>query len=74
VIRCVRFYKLALKEKSGLFRWLNDRVNPVFDAWLERIITIEEMQQSKAYARSATQGDVSPQEAQTWMKGQKTGF
>jgi hypothetical protein len=71
---CVRFTKLALKEKSGLFRWLNERVNPLFDAWLERIVTGEEMHESKAYARAATQGDVSTQEAQSWMRGQKPGL
>ncbi|HLF89481.1 MAG TPA: hypothetical protein VI451_11080 [Anaerolineales bacterium] len=39
---CLRFYKTALKEKSTLFRWLNDRVNPIFDALLEWIVTPEE--------------------------------
>jgi hypothetical protein len=51
---CVRFYKVALKEKSALFRWLNDRVNPRFDALLERIVTAEEVREAKAYAREAT--------------------
>jgi hypothetical protein len=71
---CVRFTKLALKEKSALFRWLNDRVNPLFDAWLDRIVTEHEMQLAKRYARSATVGEVSTREAQEWMQGQKTGF
>ncbi|MBM4461330.1 MAG: nitroreductase [Chloroflexi bacterium] len=51
---CMRFYKVALKEKSALFRWLNDRVNPHFDALLERIVTAEEVRVAKAYAREAT--------------------
>jgi hypothetical protein len=51
---CMRFYKVALKEKSALFRWLNDRVNPHFDALLERLVTAEEMRDAKAHARQAT--------------------
>lgn len=51
---CLRFYKVALKERSALFRWLNDRVNPAFDALLERIVTAEEVREAKAYAREAT--------------------
>jgi hypothetical protein len=51
---CIRFYKVALKEKSALFRWLNDRVNPVFDAMLERLVSDEEMQEAKMYAQQAT--------------------
>ena len=39
---CMRFYKVALKEKSALFRRLNDRINPAFDALLERIVSAEE--------------------------------
>src|SRR3990172_1394817 len=48
---CIRFYKVALKEKSGLFRRLHDRINPVFDAILERIVTAEEIKTAKTYAR-----------------------
>ncbi len=50
---CMRFYKAALKEKSGLFRWLNGLVNPPFDALIERILTEEEVQLARAYARRA---------------------
>jgi hypothetical protein len=53
---CLRFYKVALKERSGLFRWLNQRANPLFDALLERITTPEELQQAKGYARLASAG------------------
>lgn len=60
---CMRFYKTALKEKSGLFRFLNDRVNPVFDALLERIVTQEEVKEAKAYARAATSGEIPPEPA-----------
>jgi hypothetical protein len=57
---CMRFYKTALKEKSALFRALNDRINPAFDAMLERIVTQGEVQEAKAHARAATRGEPLP--------------
>jgi hypothetical protein len=71
---CIRFYKGALKEKSGLFRLMNDRFNPLFDALLERIVTEEEIRQAKTYARAASNGEVMPDDAAKWMQGQGTGF
>jgi hypothetical protein len=71
---CIRFYKVALKEKSAAFRWLNDRVNPVFDELLERIVTQDEVQRAKSYARTATLGQIEPDAAGAWMRDQKTGF
>lgn len=58
---CMRFYKVALKEKSGLFRRLNGLVNPHFDALIERILTEEEVQLAQAYARAAMSGEVEVQ-------------
>ena len=71
---CIRYYKVALKEKSALFRWLNDRINPIFDRELEKIVKAEEITRSKDYARRATEGGVSPDEANEWLKHQKMGF
>lgn len=71
---CIRYYKVALKEKSSLFRWLNDRINPIFDRELEKIVREEELARAKDYARRATQGAVSEEEAHEWMSQQKTGF
>jgi len=71
---CIRFYKVALKEKSGLFRLMNDRFNPLFDALLERIVTEEEIKQAKTYAQAATTGEIMPEEAEKWMRGNRTGF
>jgi len=71
---CIRFYKTAMKEQSGLFRWMNNLVNPLFDALLERIVTEEEIKQAKTYARAASAGEIRPDEAATWMEGQHTGF
>lgn len=58
---CMRFYKVALKEKSNLFRWLNGLVNPHFDTLIERILTEEEVQLAQAYARAAMSGDLEIQ-------------
>lgn len=71
---CIRFYKVALKEKSGLFRRMNDLFNPLFDALLERIVTEEEIRQAKTYAWAATDGEIIPEDAARWMQGQHTGF
>ncbi|MCD6568370.1 MAG: hypothetical protein J7K94_06520 [Dehalococcoidia bacterium] len=57
---CMRFYKTALKEESGLFRLLNSLVNPVFDAILERITSKEEINRAKAHARAAMSGEALP--------------
>ena len=67
---CMRFYKVALKDRSGFFRWLNDRVNPTFDALLERIVTQEEVQEAKRFARSATSGQITVEEAEAWLRSE----
>ncbi|MEW6489106.1 MAG: nitroreductase [Thermodesulfobacteriota bacterium] len=51
---CTRFLKTALKEESAAFRWLNGRVNPVFDRLLETVVTGKEVQEAKRFAREAT--------------------
>jgi hypothetical protein len=50
----MRFRKTVLKERSALFRWLNARVNPVFDRLLETIVTQEEVHAAKQYAAEST--------------------
>lgn len=52
---CIRFTKTGLKERSALFRWLNGRINPLFDRILGSIVTEEEVAAAKRYAREATQ-------------------
>jgi len=71
---CIRFYKLALKDKSAVFRWLNSAVNPVFDYCIERILPTEELQRAKSHAQAASQGSLSEREADEWMRDLKTGF
>ena len=71
---CIRFYKLALKERSSMFRWLNNRINPLFDRMLESIVTEEELKSAKDYGKNAINGEVSTKETNKWMKDSKTGF
>ena len=71
---CIRFYKLALKEKSGIFRWLNNKINPLFDSMLESIVTEEELRSAKDYGKNAVNGKISAEESDKWMKDLKTGF
>jgi len=71
---CIRFYKLTLKEKSALFRFLHRGFNPVFDRILEKIVTEEEQQQAKQYADAASRGQVDEASVKDWMHGMKNGF
>ncbi|MBI4303921.1 MAG: nitroreductase [Chloroflexi bacterium] len=71
---CIRFYKTALREKSATFRWLHRWMNPMFDYFLENIVTKEELSQSKSYAKAASSSGLKPEETDDWMRGMKTGF
>ena len=64
---CPRFLKVGLKEKSALFRWLNDRVNPYYDRMLERIVPREEHEHSLDYARRGSRGELPPGEIAPWL-------
>jgi hypothetical protein len=65
---------VALKERSAIFRLLHSGINPVFDFVIEKIVTVEERQQSKRHAQAASQGNLSDNEADDWMQDMKTGF
>ena len=52
---CIRFMKTALKEQSPTFRFLNDRINPVFDKVVGKIVTEEEIREAKDFAESKKQ-------------------
>ncbi len=71
---CIRFYKISLKEKSAVFRWLHGWLNPLFDFVIEKIVTSEEQQQTRQYAKSATEGRLNNGEVGEWMQGMRTGF
>jgi len=68
---CIRYYKTALRERSAAFRQLHRLINPVFDYFLERIVTGEELNRAKVYAREASRGSLSQAEVDEWMKGMK---
>jgi hypothetical protein len=72
--RCIRYYKTALFGKSAVFRWLHNRFNPIFNKLIARIVTDEERKQAKIYADAASEGNVSKEEADEWMKALKAGL
>ncbi|HJX13026.1 MAG TPA: hypothetical protein VJ377_05795 [Dehalococcoidales bacterium] len=71
---CIRFYKAALFRKSRAFRWLHDRINPVFNHFIRKIVTDEERNRAKEYALAATAGTLSPVEVAGWMRGMKNSL
>ncbi len=72
--QCIRFYKTALFGKSISFRWLHNRINPVFNKLIAKIVTDEEKKEAKRYADSASEGKLSKEEAEKWMKDLKAGL
>jgi hypothetical protein len=60
---CPRLVKLELKEKSALFRLLNNLVNPHFDRLIERLITEREQREAEDYAEKAVRGELKPDTA-----------
>ncbi len=72
--QCIRFYKTALFKKSASFRWLHGQINPVFNKLIARIVTDKERKQAKVYAEKASQGNLTPEEVQEWMKGLKASL
>lgn len=55
---CPRMVKLELKEKSALFRMLNNLVNPHFDRMMERLITEREQAEAREFAEKAVRGEI----------------
>jgi hypothetical protein len=51
---CIRFMKNALKEKSFAFRLLNRGVDPVFNSVRNSLLTHQEIEEARSYAREAT--------------------
>jgi hypothetical protein len=50
----LRFLKKELKEKSPLFVRLNDLVNPTFNRLRDSIVTKDEIEEARSFAREAT--------------------
>lgn len=55
---CPRLTKLELKEKSVLFRLLNNLFNPAFDRLLERLLTEREQAEAREFAERAVRGEI----------------
>jgi uncharacterized protein (DUF1786 family) len=51
--RCFRFQKNEIKARSGLFRWLDGYVNPLFNRVRDSLLTPEEMARMRELARRA---------------------
>ncbi len=52
---CLRFLKVALKDKSRLFNILNRYINPIFDKKLSKLVTQDELKDAKEFAFNSTQ-------------------
>ncbi|OGR65852.1 MAG: hypothetical protein A2X31_00700 [Elusimicrobia bacterium GWB2_63_22] len=55
---CPRLTKLELKEKSALFRLLNNLINPYFDRLIERLLTEREQAEAREFAERAVRGEI----------------
>jgi hypothetical protein len=47
---CVRFMKNALKERSPVFARLNDRINPYFNQYRDRLVSEDDKARAKSLA------------------------
>jgi len=72
--QCIRFYKTALFKKSASFSWLHNKINPIFNKFIGRIVTDEEKKQAKYYADAASEGTLSEEEVKEWMKDLKASL
>lgn len=50
---CFRFKKNALKEQSKVFRWLDSFFNPLFNRVRDSLLTPEELEEAREFAREA---------------------
>ncbi len=53
---CVRFMKAELEEKSPAFRFLNDRIGPLFRTMRDSMLTRAELDEAKRHAREMMGG------------------
>ncbi len=72
--RCVRFYKTVLFRHSKSFRWLHGRLNPVFNYFMDRIVTPDERKQAHEFAMAASAGSLTAAQIGDWMKGMRMGL
>jgi hypothetical protein len=50
---CLRFRKNAIRQDSPLFRWLDARLNPVFNRVRDSLLTPQEIEHAREFARRA---------------------
>jgi hypothetical protein len=50
---CLRFRKNAVRQNSPLFRWLDARLNPVFNRVRDSFLTKQEIEHAREFARRA---------------------
>jgi hypothetical protein len=56
---CLRFRKNAVRQGSPLFRWLDARLNPVFNRVRDSLVTPQEIENAREFARRASDPDFS---------------
>lgn len=59
--RCLRFRKNELKQRSDLFSWLDQYLNPLFNRVRDSLLTREELEQARNLASKAAEPDFSEQ-------------
>jgi hypothetical protein len=62
---CLRFRKNALKQRSPTFNWLDGYLNPFFNRVRDSLLTVQELEQARALARSRADPGVSEPAAGT---------
>ncbi len=62
---CLRFRKNALKQQSPLFNCLDGYLNPIFNRVRDSLLTVQELEQARALARSRAYQEFSESPAGT---------
>ena len=50
---CLRFRKNVLKSQSRFFRWLDSFINPLFNRARDSLLTPQELEAARAYAKES---------------------
>ena len=50
---CMRYLKDQLKARSWAFRWMNDRIDPVFNRLRDTMVSEDEIEEARVFARQA---------------------
>lgn len=52
---CVRYAKVELKKKSPMFVWMNSVIDPLFNKMRNSIITQQELEEARDFAKDASE-------------------